>query len=533
MPKLIAGLLSGLAALSADAAPDAPPNSSALLPPARVPVLTFHYDNTRQGANTSETLLTPANVDAAHFGKLFSYPVEGIISAQPLLMTNLDIPGKGVRNVVFAATGHNSVYAFDADSDRDSGHGLLWTTNLGPAARTPTSEYGTRYRPQGSLDLVPEEGILGTPVMDPATGTIYLDAFTREVVPGVSTNYYHRIHALNITNGNEQPGSPVVVAGSVPGTGVGGDGATVPFSAIQHLERPALTLAGGMLYVCYGSHADTDPYHGWILGYNAANLALPPRSVFNTTPNATAAAFGSHAGEGALWMGGGGLCADVNTNLYLETGNGSFSQDTNGGDYGDSFVRLSTSNGLAAADYFTPYNQASLQASDSDLGSGAPVLLPDSAGSAAHRRLLVGAGKEGKIYLVDRDNMGRFQPGSDSQIVQSIPNAIGGGGSFATPAFFNSRIFYTGRTDAVKAFLIANAAISPTPSRAPPPPSALSPARPWFPPMATGTRLSGSLIPALTPATAPPCCTPTTPPTSPWNCITPARTWTATIPAAR
>jgi hypothetical protein len=463
MSKLFASLLLGLVGVSAGAAPDAPTKSSVILPPARVPVLTFHYDNTRQGANTNETLLTPANVDAAHFGKLFSYPVDGYVYAQPLLMTNVDIPGRGVRDVVFAVTEHDSVYAFDADSDRDAGHGLLWTTNLGPAARTPTTEYGTRYRPQGSLDLVPEEGILGTPVLDPASGTIYLDAFTREVVAGVSTNYYHRIHALNIKNGNEQPGSPVVVAASVPGTGVGGDGATVTFSAIQHLQRPALTLAGGILYVCYGSHADTDPYHGWILGYNATPLALLTNYVFNTTPNATAAAFGGHAGEGALWMGGGGLCVDAGTNLYFETGNGSFSQDTNGGDYGDSFVRLSTSNGLAAADYFTPYNQAALQSSDSDLGAGGPVLLPDSAGSAAHPRLLAGAGKEGKIYLVDRDDMGRFQSGSDSQIVQSIPRAVGGGGSYATPAFFNNRIFYTGRTDTVKAFLITNGAILPTP----------------------------------------------------------------------
>jgi uncharacterized repeat protein (TIGR03806 family) len=463
LSKFIASLCLGLAAAGAAAAPDAPPDSSPAAAPTRVPVLTFHYDNTRQGANTNETLLTPANVNGARFGKLFTHAVDGYVSAQPLIMTNLDIPGQGIRNVVFVVTEHNSVYAFDADSDRDAARGLLWTANVGIAARSPSPEYGARYHPQGNTDLTPEEGIMGTPVIDPAGGTIYLDAFTREVVAGVSTNYSHRIHALNITNGNERPFSPVTVAAAAPGTGVAGDGTTVRFSAVQHLQRPALTLAGGILYVCYGSHADTDPYHGWILGYNPANLALLTNYVFNTTPNATAADFGSHAGEGALWMGGNGLCVDAGTNLYFETANGSFSQKTNGGDYGDCFVRLSTSNGLAVADYFTPFNEAALQASDSDLGSGGPVLLPETAGGAAHPRLIVGAGKEGKIYLVDCDNMGRFQSGSDSQIVQSIPNAIGGGGSYATPAYFNNRIYYTGKTDVVRAFLITNGMILRTP----------------------------------------------------------------------
>ena len=381
--------------------------------PQKISVLTYHYNNTRQGLNTNETLLTLANVNAASFGKLFSYAVDGYVYAQPLIVTNLAIPGQGVRNVLFVSTMHDTVYAFDADSNGDANGGLLWKTNLGISAISPTTEYGQRYHKNiGNLDVVPEEGMVGTPVIDPASGTIYVDAFTREVVAGVSTNYYHRIHALAITTGNERSYSPVVVAGSVSGTGVNGSGGvsgagtgvtitdggpTVTFSAIQSCARPALTLAGGILYVTFGSHDDTDPYHGWVFGYNVTNLSIA--SIYCTTPNARLSPFGSNAGEGAIWQGGNGLLVDANTNLYFETGNGSFSANTNGGDYADSFVKLSTvSNKLAVADYFTPYNQASLQSSDADLGSGGPLLLPDSVGSVAHPHLLVGCGKEGKIY---------------------------------------------------------------------------------------------------------------------------------------
>ncbi len=439
----------------------------------RVSVLTYHYDNTRQGQNTNETLLTPANVNAASFGKLFTYPVDGYVYAQPLIMTNLTMPGKGVRNVLFVATMHDSVYAFDADSNGDANGGLLWQTNVGVSSPSPITEFGRRYHSVGNLDVVPEEGMTGTPVIDPTTGTLYVDAFTREVVPGVSTNYFHRIHALNVTNGTERPYSPVVVAGSVPGKGVSGDnytetqnGSTVTFSAVQHCQRPALTLAGGHLYVAYGSHDDTDPYHGWVFSYNATNLVLV--SIYCTTPNATTSVFGGNAGEGALWMGGNGLCVDAQTNLYFETGNGSFSANTNGGDYADSFVKLSTaSNQLAVADYFTPYNQLSLQNADSDLGSGGPLLLPDSVGSAAHPHLIVGAGKEGKIFLLDRDNMGRYdgtdgKNGSDTNNVQELPGAIGG--VWDSPAYWNHYIYYHGNGDVLKAFYITNGLFNATPA---------------------------------------------------------------------
>ena len=260
---------------SAGVAWGGPSESFITLMVTRVPVLTYHNDNTRQGQNTNETLLSPANVTVTNFGKLFAYPVDGYVYAQPLIMTNLNMAGKGVRNVLFVSTMHDSVYAFDADSNGDTNGGLLWKTNLGISSPSPSIEYGARYHPGvGNLDVVPEEGAASAPVIDPVSGTIFVDAFTREVVAGVSTNYFHRIHALNITNGCEQPYSPVPVVASVPGTGVSGNnygetsnGSKVTFSAVQHMQRPALTLAGGILYACYGSHDDTDPYHGWVIGF--------------------------------------------------------------------------------------------------------------------------------------------------------------------------------------------------------------------------------------------------------------------------
>ena len=417
-------------------------------------VVTYHYDNQRTGANTNEQLLAPGNVSVNTFGKLFSQTVDGYIYAEPLVMTNVTVPGLGTHNIVFVATEHDSLYAFDADSNQGPNGGLLWYTNLGISAVTPNNDFGNRY---GAYhDLTPEMGITGTPVIDPVSGTIYLDVFTHE-----GTNYFHRIHALDITSGHERPYSPGLVTATVPGRGVSSSAGTLVFNAQQHLQRPALTLAGGKLYVAYSSYADTDPYHGWVIGFNATNLVALTNYVFNTTPNATVNDFGANAGEGGLWMTGNGLSVDTATNLYFEVANGSFSQNTNGGDYGDSFVKLSTVNALTAADYFTPNNQAALQSADQDLGSGGPLLLPDSVGSTAHPHLIVGAGKEGTIYLVDRDNMGHYNAANNNQIVQVLPGAIGA--SFSSPAYFNHLIFYQGDGDVMKAFSIANASINSTP----------------------------------------------------------------------
>ncbi len=420
-----------------------------------VSVLTYHYDNTRQGENTNETLLTPGNVNTNTFGKLFSYSLDGYVYAEPLIMTNLTIPGQGVHNVVFVATEHDSIYALDADGLLGTNNGVLWKTNVGLSAICAGAPFGGRYNGGvGYTDIVPEVGVTGTPVIDPNTGTLYVDAFTRDVVGNV-TNYNHRIHALDVTTGVERPYGPVIVAGSVPGTGVGSTNGVQTFSAVQHGARPALCLANGILVVAYASYADTDPYHGWVFAYNATNFTK--LGVFNTTPNASTAAFGVNAAEGGIWQGGGGVCVDSNNNLYFETGNGSFSANTNGGDYADTVLKLSTTNGLSVTDYFTPYDQASLASADLDLGSCGPLLVPDSVGSVAHPHLLVGCGKSGKIYLVDRDNMGHWQSGSDSQIVESFQ---GINGSWSPPVYWNNLLFFQASSAAMEEFSISNASIN-------------------------------------------------------------------------
>ena len=419
-----------------------------------VSVLTYHYDNTRQGQNTNEFFLTPANVNTKTFGKLFSYSVDGYVYAEPLYVPGVAIPGQGTHNVVFVTTENNSVYAFDADSNAGANGGLLWQTNL-DIAEISINNYGVRYHHNVLNPLI---GITSTPVIDPVTGLIYLDTFTG---PIANTNSgYHLLHALNITDGTEQPYSPVLVTASVPGTGRDSVNGVVTFNPSMHMNRPAMTLAGGILYVSYGSYGDTDPYHGWVIGYNATNLVQLTNYTFCTTPNATTNTFGVNAAEGALWMSGGGPCVDASGNIYFEVANGSFSAQTNGGDYGDCFVKLSTVGNLAVADYFAPSNQAAMDVNDLDLGSGGPILLPDSVGSAAHPHLIVGAGKEGTIYLVDRDDMGQFNPATN-RIVQTLPRVMGG--IFGVPAYWNNLIYFQGSGDMLKAFGINNAVVTAAP----------------------------------------------------------------------
>jgi len=431
---------------------------------AQVTVWTYHNNNLRTGADTNETILNLTNVTSTRFGKLLTYPVDGCVYAQPLYVPNLNMQGR--HNVIFIATENATVYAFDADSAGASG-GQLWKTNLGAAAVTTTATYtnknfGTRYNGNAYTDIVPQVGSTGTPVIDTNSGTLYVDVFTGIVGGGV-TNYYHYLHALNITNGTEAANSPVLVTASVAGNGVDSVGGRVTFNARQENQRCALTLSGGIVYISYAGYADTDPYHGWIIGFSETNLAQLTNYVFNTTPNATTATFGVNAAEGGLWMGGGGLCVDNNSNLYFMVGNGSFSATNNSGnvDYGDSFIKLTTTNGLAVADYFTPWNQASLQSADSDLGSGGLVLLPDQTGTFPHEML--GAGKQGQIYVVNRDQFATDNNHYDRTnvfdfIVQTNLGQIGA--AFDTPAYFNGRIYYAAQNDNLKAIALTNGALN-------------------------------------------------------------------------
>jgi len=442
-----------------------------LAPPqtgAQVSVWTYHNNNQRTGLNTNETILNLTNVNSTSFGRLFTNIVDGCVYAQPLYVPGVAIPGQGTHNMLFIATEHNTVYAFDADVPMTRG-GLLWKTNLGPAAVTTIPggfaepNFGTRYNGKKYTDIEPEVGITGTPVIDLSSGTLYVDTFTGVV--GATTNYFHTMHALNITNGTERNFSPIVITASVAGTGMDSSGGKVTFNPKQENQRAALTLAGGIVYVCYAGYSDTDPYHGWVIGFNATNLMQLTNYVFCTDPNATIATFGVNAAEAGIWMGGGGLAVDGNTNLYFEVGNGSFSATNNSGkvDFGDSFMKLSTTNGLKVADYFTPWDQAAFQANDTDVGSGGLLLLPDQPGTFPHE--LLGAGKEGEIYLINRDQMttnnGHFDATNFYDfVVQTNIGMIKP--SFDTPAYFNGRIYYAGNGDKLKIFSVTNGLLSTT-----------------------------------------------------------------------
>ncbi len=417
---------------------------------AQVSVLTYHNNNARTGANLNETILTPSNVNPATFGKLFTYPVDGYVYAQPLHVSGLAVSGQGVHNAVIVATEHNTVYCFDADSNAGANGGVLWQINLGPAAPCPVNGFDFRA-------ITNEVGITSTPVIDPVSQTVYVDAFTVE-----GGNYFHRIHALNIANGTERPFSPVVVSASVPGNGVGSVNGVQSFQAIQELQRSALTLAGGVLYVAYAGYTDTvltDPFHGWVIGYNASNLQLLSNRIFNSTPNGTTGQFGSIAGEGGIWMAGGGIAVDSNTNLYFATGDGNFNANTGGTEYGSSVIKLSTANGFAVADYFTSLNQNYYRLNDLDVGSGGVMLLPDQPGPYPH--LMITAGKPWYAYFMNRDQMTtdnqHFNSSSD-HIVQSMPL---GGGCFSTPAYFNNWIYYVSSKDAIRAYIVSNGTLIP------------------------------------------------------------------------
>jgi hypothetical protein len=419
---------------------------------AQVNVLTYHNDNSRQGANLSESILTPANVNAGAFGKLFSYDVDGYVFAQPLYVSGLNIAGQGTHNVVFVATEHNSVYAFDADSNGGANGGLLWHVNLGTSIPTPNPKLPFQA-------IKPEVGITGTPVIDLGSQTLYVDAATWN-----GNNFFHYIHALNLADGSERPFSPVLVTASIPGTGSGSTNGVLSFDAVQELQRSALTLAGGVLYVCYAGYTDTpqtDPFHGWVLGYNPGNLQLLPGYVFCTTPNGTVAQYGSIAGEGGIWMSGGGPAFD-GANLFLSTGDGNFDAfpGANGTEYGSSILKLSTAGGLSVADYFTANNQAFLQNNDLDVGSGGVVILPDQPGPNPH--LLVEGGKTQRAYLINRDQFTtdnqHINTNGNDQVVQSLPL---GGGSFDTPAYFDGKIYYGASKDLLRFYVLSNGIMIP------------------------------------------------------------------------
>jgi hypothetical protein len=400
----------------------------------QVNVTTQHNDRSRTGQNTAEAILTPANVSVNTFGKKFVQAVDGHVYAQPLYLSNVTIPNKGVHNVLYVATEHDSIYAFDADNNTGANSTPLWQTSFIDPANGITSV------PSGDVacaDLIPEVGITGTPVIDPTAKTIYLVAKTKE-----NGTVVQRLHALDATTGAERLYSPVVIQASVPGTGDGSRNGVLAFNPLSEGQRAGLLLMQGMVYIAWASHCDNYPFHGWILGYNAKSLKQ--RAVFNSTPN---------GGLGGFWASGSGLAGDpVNNALFAATGNGTFDANNAGGiDYGDSIVRLDWSTGVFGLhDYFTPYNEAALEHGDTDLGSGGVLLLPTQPVGSPHQQLLVQAGKGGSVYLVDRTSMGNFNSTNNSQIVQFLPNAVGG--VWSMPAWWNNRLYFGGSGEEVRVF---------------------------------------------------------------------------------
>jgi len=404
-------------------------------------VLTYHNDNSRTGQNLNESVLSPANVTQSKFGKLFSYPLDGQVFAQPLYVYKVPIDGQN-HNVIYVATEHDTVYAFDADNKASS---ALWSVSFLNSAE------GVTPIPSSDLDspINPEIGVTSTPVIDGNSGTLYVLAATKE-----NGNYVHRLHALDITSGAEKFGGPVVIQGSVPGSGSGSSNGQITFQTKIQLQRPALLLSKGVIYLAWASYNDHGLYHGWVMAFDASTLHQI--AIWNDTPNGE---------RGGIWQSGCGLSADSAGNVYVAIGNGTFDAYAGGANYGDSFIKL-TLNGssLSVTDYFTPFNQQTLSDEDSDLGSSGLVLLPDQAGVNPH--LGISAGKEGKIYLVNRDHLGKFQSDNDSQIVQSIPDALGttpDDRNFSSAVYWNGSVYFVGNTDAIKQFQLNSGLLSTSP----------------------------------------------------------------------
>lgn len=407
-------------------------------------VVTYHYNPSREGANLAETTLTPSNVNSTSFGKVRFFTVDGKVDAQPLYVYKL--PGTlRIQNTLFVATEHGSVYNFDADAGTQT-----WKVSAIPAGETTSDNHGCSQ-------ISPEIGITDTPVIDRQRGqdgAIYFVAMSKD-----SAGHYHqRLHALDLKTGAELFGGPKEITATYPGTGDGSQGGQVIFAPGQFAERVGLLELGGNIYLAFTSHCDERPYTGWVMAYNSQTLAQT--SVIDVTPNGN---------EGAIWMSGAGLAGD-NQALYFLDGNGTFDTTLNSqgfpvnGDYGNAFMKVSVGGGLAVADYFNMFNTVQESNADEDLGSGGVMILPDltdSQGQVHH--LAVGAGKDSNIYVVNRDNMGKFNPNDNNALYQEIDGVLPGG-VWAMPAYFNNAVYYGSVGSPLKAFGISNAKLSTSPT---------------------------------------------------------------------
>jgi hypothetical protein len=409
---------------------------------AQVNVATSRYNNQRTSVNSSETILTPSNVNSTNFGKLFSQAVDGYVFAQPLYVPNVTING-AVHNVVYVATEHDSVYAFDADSNTGANAQPLWRTSFLSSGVTTVPSANVNC-----TDINPEYGITGTPVIDLSTNTLYAVAETLE---NNGTSYVKKLHALDITTGAERPGSPTVISASVTVPGQ----SAVTFNTQWQGQRAGLLLYNGVVYIAFASHCDNPGWRGWILGYSYNGSSFSQAFVFSPEPSSV------NGRQAGIWMAGQGLPMDSGSNLFVATGNGQF--DTNLTppiNYGDSILRIDLSQGPTVQDYFTPANQSTLDGNDEDLGSGGIAFLPDQTlPSPPH--LLVQAGKGGAILVVNRDNMGHFNSSSNN-VVQELDGAVGS--IYGSPVYFNGKVYLWGAGDVLKAFTITSGMLSTSPT---------------------------------------------------------------------
>ena len=404
-------------------------------------IFTHHNDNMRSGVNSTETVLTQSNVNQVQFGKLFSYPLDGVSYTSPLYVANVNISGQGFHNVLYMGTEHDTMYAFDADGLSST---PLWQKSFLSSGVTtvPCADVGE------CGDIQTEIGITGTPVIDQSSNTMYVVAKTKE-----GTNYVQRLHALDITSGAEKFGGPVVISASVPGNGNGSTGGNMPFDPLRENQRPGLTLINGVVYMAFSSHGDKAPWHGWVLGYNATTLAQTMKFCVSPDDNG-----------GGIWQSGLAPAADSSGNIYFTTANGNFNVSSGGKNYGDTVIKMNAAGSVV--DYFTPFDQSTMDTGNFDLSSAGPALLVDQPGTVSH--LMVTAAKGGTIYVLNRDNMGHFHSGSDSQIYQTIPNAVAHGGSeegnYSAPVFFNNRIYYAAINDNLKTFQLQSGFFTTTPT---------------------------------------------------------------------
>ena len=406
-------------------------------------VLTYHNDDLRSGQNLTETILTLTTVNSTQFGLLRVLPADGLVDGQPLIASNLSVNGT-LHDVVYIVTENDSVYSYDANSGATLGH----VSVLG-SEETPSDN-------RGCTQVTPQIGITSTPVIDRSAGpngTVYVVAMSKDA----SGHYYQRLHALDLATLAERPNSPVAIQATYPGTGNNSTG-TTSFAPAQYEERAGLLLVNGTVYTAWTSHCDDGPYNGWIIGYDQSTLAQT--QVLNITPNGS---------EGAIWQSGGGMAADSAGNIYALVANGTFDTtlDASGfpsqGDYGNAFIKLSVTSSLQVTDYFDMDNTIEESNGDVDLGSGGSMLLPDQTDSTGVvRHLAVGAGKDGHLYVVSRDNLGKFSM-SNNAIWEDLPGALPGG-IWATPAYFQGTVYYGDVGGTLKAFGLRQALLGTTPT---------------------------------------------------------------------